>query len=92
MQFFNLKSELHWAENFFFRFLPKFHLIFGEDERRVHESDSFFPDEYECVNHFFPARPDFPKFYVKDLKITQKYLFLYSFNAEDNKNFNAMHT
>ena len=38
--------------------------------RKVHHSGSFFPAEYEYVNNFFPARPDFPKFYVKGLKIT----------------------
>ena len=29
-----------------------------------------FPDQYEYVNHFFPARPYFRNFYVKRLKTT----------------------
>ena len=28
----------------------------------------FPPAEYEYENHFFPSRPDFPKFYDKCLK------------------------
>ena len=29
-----------------------------------------FLADYECLNHFFSAHPDLPKFYVKSLKIT----------------------
>ena len=54
-------SLLHW---------PAFLKLFQIPSRKVYHSDSFFPAEYEYVNHFFPARPDFPKFYVKGLKIT----------------------
>ena len=32
-------------------------------------SVSFSPAEYEYEGHFFPSRPDFPKFYDKSLKI-----------------------
>ena len=36
----------------------------------LQDSVRFSHAEYEYVNHFFPARPDFPKFYVKVLKTT----------------------
>ena len=36
---------------------------------------AFFPAEYEYVNHFFPAHPDFPKFGVEGLKITPNIYF-----------------
>ena len=32
---------------------------------------SFFPAEYDYESHFFPSRPDFPKFYDKGLKINK---------------------
>ena len=58
----SLNSKLfHW---------PAFLKLFQTPRRKVHHSDSFFPAEYEYVNHFFLARQDSPKLYVKDLKIT----------------------
>ena len=34
-------------------------------------SVSFFPAEYEYESHFFPSRPESPKFYDKGLKISK---------------------
>ena len=31
---------------------------------------AFFPDDYEYLNHFLPARQYLPKFHVKSLKFT----------------------
>ena len=49
---------------------PAFLKLFQIPSRKVYDCDSFFPAQYEYVNHFLPARPDFQKFYVTDLKIT----------------------
>ena len=57
------RTGLHW---------PAFLKLFQIPRRRAHHADSFFPADYEYINHFFPARPDLPKFYVKSIKITQK--------------------
>ena len=56
-------TGLHF-QNFFKSQVEKFIILIA-----------FFPAEYEYANHFFPARPDFPKFYVKVLKITLKSFF-----------------
>ena len=55
------RGLLHW---------PAFVKLFQIPRRRNGHSDIIFPAEYEYVNRCFPARPDFPKFYVKGLKIT----------------------
>ena len=47
-----------------------FKTFFQIQRRKAHHSDSIFLDEYEYVNHFSAVHPDFPKFYVKGLKIT----------------------
>ena len=59
--FTNVENALHWRA---------FLKLFQIPRRKVQHSDSFFSAEYEYVNHFCPARPDFPKIYVKVLKIT----------------------
>ena len=53
--------SLHW---------PAFFKLFQIPRRWAQHSGTFFHADYEYLNHFFPARPDLPKFYVKSLKIT----------------------
>ena len=61
MHFTALLILLHW---------PTFLNLFQIPGKRAHHSDSFFPAEYEYLNHFIPARPDHPKNCVDVLKIT----------------------
>ena len=49
---------------------PAFSKKKSDPKKKIHHSDRFSPAEYEYVNRFFLARPDFPKFHVKDPKIT----------------------
>ena len=51
----------------------------------------FSPAEYEYINHFFPARPDFPKNFVKGLKITLNGCFYLILMLKITIKFNAMH-
>ena len=57
---------LHW---------PAFFKLFQILRIRAHHSGSFLPADYEYQNHFFLARQDLPKFYVKSLKVVQSGCF-----------------
>ena len=54
---------------------PAFFKLFQIARRRAHYSGSFFPADFEYLDHFFPARPDLPNFFVKSLKITLMAVF-----------------
>ena len=75
-------DKLHW---------PAFFKLFRIPRRRAHHSDSFFPADYEYLNHFFPARRDLSKFYVNSLKITLYSYFQLVVMLKIANNFNAMH-
>ena len=63
------RTGLHWPA-----FLKLFQIQIPR--RRAHHSGTFFPgDHYEYLNHFFPARRDLSKLYVKTLEITLKSCF-----------------
>ena len=49
---------------------PAFLKLFQIPRRKAQHSGSSIHADYEYLNHFFPAHPDLPKFYVKYLKIT----------------------
>ena len=52
---------LHW---------PAILKLFRIQRRKPQDSECFFSAEYEYLNRFFPARPDFPKMYAKSIKNT----------------------
>ena len=60
-------------------------------KRRAHHPGSLFPDDYEYLNQFSPARPDIPKFYVKSLKITLYGCFQLVLILMIANNFKVMH-
>ena len=75
-------NKLHW---------PAFLKLFQIPRTKVHHSDRFFLAVYEYEKHFFLARPHFPKFLVKGLKITLNSCFKLVLMLKITKIFNAMH-
>ena len=71
----SLHPRLHW---------PALLKLFQIPRRKVHHSDIFSCWIRISKPFFFPARPFFPKFYVKSVKITLN-IFLISGNVENNK-------
>ena len=51
----------------------------------------FSPPEYQCENHFFPSRPDLPKFYDKDIKINKMGCLYVVIMLKLTNKFNALH-
>ena len=52
---------------------------------------AFFPAEYEYSSHFLPARPDFPKVYVKGVKIILNDCFYFVLMVKITNSFNVLH-
>ena len=87
--FIGVKEEWEELENY--NTVLHFLNFFKPQEEELIILAAFFSADYECLNRFFHARPDFPKFCVKSLKFTLNGCFYLVLMLKIANSFNAMH-